>query len=236
MVEDLRISMIQSHIIWGDREENLAYYGELIRRVQGRSDLAILPETFTTGFAIDEAERLAEPVDGPTLKAVRQWAADYDIAIAGSFIVEEDGRRYNRAFFMTPAGEAFFYDKRHLFRMAGENTHFSPWSRNQGNAYDLLIYVANWPEPRRKAWKSLLQARAIENMAYVCGVNRVGIDGNGIMFRGDSLVYDPKGKKIADAGKREEITRTCVLSHSALEEFRTKFPAWMDADAFDIHV
>lgn len=262
MVEDLRISMIQSHIIWGDREENLAYYGELIRRVQGRSDLAILPETFTTGFAINEAERLAEPVDGPTLKAVRQWAADYDIAIAGSFIVEEDGRRYNRAFFMTPAGEAFFYDKRHLFRMAGEDTHFSPgdkrlivpykgwniclqvcydlrfpvWSRNQGNAYDLLIYVANWPEPRRKAWKSLLQARAIENMAYVCGVNRVGIDGNGILFRGDSLVYDPKGKKIADAGKREEITRTCVLSHSALEEFRTKFPAWMDADAFDIHV
>ena len=120
MVEDLRISMIQSHIIWGDREENLAYYGELIRRVQGRSDLAILPETFTTGFAINEAERLAEPVDGPTLKAVRQWAADYDIAIAGSFIVEEDGHRYNRAFFMTPAGEAFFYDKRLAGRQAAD--------------------------------------------------------------------------------------------------------------------
>lgn len=262
MTEDLRISMVQSHIIWGDREENLAYYGELVRRVHGRSDLVILPETFTTGFAIHQAERLAEPMDGPTLEAVRHWASKYEIAVAGSFIAEEAGHLYNRAFFVTPEGEASFYDKRHLFRMAGEDKHFSPgdkrliveykgwhiclqvcydlrfpvWSRNQGNAYDLLIYVANWPEPRRKAWKALLRARAIENMAYVCGVNRVGIDGNGVYFRGDSLVFDPKGKKMADAGKREEVTRTCTLSRSALEEFREKFPAWMDADTFDIHV
>ena len=97
-----------------------------------------------------------------------------------------------------------------------------------------MIYVANWPEPRKKVWKSLLPARAIENMAYVCGVNRVGIDGKGITYRGDSMLFSPKGKKLADAGKREEITRTCTLLKSDLEELRTKFPAWKDADVFSI--
>ena len=156
MTEDLRISMIQSHIIWEDREENLGYYGELLRRVSGRTDLAVLPETFTTGFSMD---------------------------------VEK---------------------------------------------YDLLIYVANWPEARKKAWKALLHARAIENMAYVCGVNRVGVDGKGFLFRGDSMIYNAKGKKLADAGKREEITRTCTLKKSELDEFRAKVPAWKDADGFSI--
>ena len=97
-----------------------------------------------------------------------------------------------------------------------------------------MIYVANWPEPRKKVWKALLPARAIENMAYVCGVNRVGIDGKGFTYRGDSMIFSPKGKKLADAGKREEITRTCTLSKSELEELRAKFPAWKDADAFSI--
>lgn len=263
MAGDLRVSMVQSHIIWGDREENLAYYEELVRRLEGRSDLAVLPETFTTGFAIEDAERLAEPMDGPTLKALKRWAEQYGFAITGSFIAQEGARCYNRAFFVTPEGEAYFYDKRHLFRMAGEDKRFSAgekrlivlykgwkvclmvcydlrfpvWSRNRGGEeYDLLIYVANWPDARRKAWKSLLQARAIENMAYVCGVNRVGMDGNGVYFHGDSLLYDPKGKKIADVGKREEITRTCLLSRTDLVAFREKFPAWKDADEFEIRV
>ena len=111
---------------------------------------------------------------------------------------------------------------------------FPVWSRNVDNEYDLLIYVANWPEPRKKVWKALLPARAIENMAYVCGVNRVGIDGKGFTYRGDSMIFSPKGKKLADAGKREEITRTCTLNKSDLEELRAKFPAWKDADAFSI--
>ena len=111
---------------------------------------------------------------------------------------------------------------------------FPVWTRNVNNAYDLLIYVANWPEVRKKAWKVLLHARAIENMAYVCGVNRVGVDGKGLTYRGDSMVIDPKGKKIATAGKREEITRTCVIKKSELEAFREKFPAWKDADSFTL--
>ena len=259
MPEKLRISMVQSHIIWEDREENLCYYGELLRRVSGRTDIAVLPETFTTGFSM-EVEKLADTVDGTTVPTIKEWAKKYKLAVAGSFIVCEEGKYYNRAFFITPEGEVYFYDKRHLFRMAGEDQHFAAgdkrvivrykdwniclqvcydlrfpvWSRNVGNEYDLLIYMANWPEARKRAWKSLLQARAIENMAYVCGVNRVGVDGKGFTYRGDSMVFSPKGKKLADAGKREETTRTCTLDKTELEEFRAKFPAWKDADAFSI--
>lgn len=256
--EDLRISMIQAHIIWEDRAENLSYYEELIRRVRGRTDLVVLPEMFTTGFSM-EPERLADEADGETVATVRSWAERYGIAIAGSFIAREGGRYFNRAFFITPDSQSF-YDKRHLFRMAGENKVYSAgdkrlvvsyrgwniclmvcydlrfpvWSRNVDNEYDLLVYVANWPEARRKVWKPLLQVRAIENMAYVCGVNRVGIDGKGFSYKGDSVVYSPKGKKLAYAGKREETTRTCVLSARELEAFREKFPVWKDADGFTL--
>ncbi len=249
--------MIQSHITWEDRDENLGYYGELLRRVSGRTDIAVLPETFTTGFSMD-VERLADTMDGPTVGAVKGWASKYRMAVAGSFIVKDGGKYFNRALFITPEGEEHYYDKRHLFRMAGEDSRFAAgdkrtvvsykgwniclqvcydlrfpvWSRNRGNEYDLLIYVANWPETRKRVWKTLLSARAIENMAYVCGVNRVGIDGKGFVYRGDSMVFSPKGKKLADAGKREEITRTCTLSHADLDELRAKFPAWKDADAF----
>ena len=259
MAEDLRISMIQSHIIWEDKEENLSYFGELLRRVSGRTDLAVLPETFSTGFSMN-VEALADPMDGTTVATIKGWAERYKMAVAGSFIAREERKYYNRAFFVTPDGKARYYDKRHLFRMAGEDRHFSAgdkplvvrykdwniclqvcydlrfpvWSRNVNNAYDLLIYVANWPEARKKAWKVLLQARAIENMAYVCGVNRVGVDGKGFAFRGDSMIYDARGKKLADAGKRDETTRTCALSKTDLEAFRAKFPAWKDADAFQL--
>jgi predicted amidohydrolase len=251
--------MIQSHIIWEDRDENLGYYGELLRRVKGKTDVAVLPETFTTGFSMN-VEKLADTMDGKTVSTIKGWAEKYKLAVAGSFIAKENGNCYNRAFFITPEGEAFYYDKRHLFRMGEEDKHFTAganrtvasykgwniclqvcydlrfpaWSRNINNGYDLLIYVANWPETRKKVWRSLLQARAIENMAYVCGVNRVGIDGKGFIYRGDSMVYAPKGKKLADAGKREEIIRTCVLSKEELTDLRAKFPVWEDADTFTI--
>ena len=259
MADSLRISMIQSHIIWEDRDENLGYYGELLRRVKGKTDVAVLPETFTTGFSMNAA-KLADTMDGKTVPTIKEWAQKYKLAVVGSFIVKEENKYYNRAFFITPEGEEYYYDKRHLFRMGEEDKHFAPgtkrtiasykgwniclqvcydlrfpvWSRNIGNGYDLLIYVANWPEARKKVWSSLLQARAIENMAYVCGVNRVGIDGKGFVYRGDSMIYTPKGKKLADAGKREEIIRTCILSKTELEDLRTKFPAWEDADTFTI--
>ena len=259
MTNDLRISMVQSHIIWEDRDENLGYYGELLRRVSGKTDIAVLPETFTTGFSM-EVEKLADTMDGVTIRTVKEWAKKYKLAVVGSFIVKENDSYFNRAFFVTPEEEVYTYDKRHLFRMAGEDQSFKAgetqkivryrdwniclqvcydlrfpvWSRNVGNQYDLLIYVANWPEARKKVWKTLLQVRAIENMAYVCGVNRVGVDGKGFTYRGDSMVFSPKGKKLADAGKREEITRTCTLVRTDLENLRTKFPVWMDADSFEL--
>ena len=174
MTEDLRISMIQSHIIWEDREENLGYYGELLRRVSGRTDLAVLPETFTTGFSMD-VEKQADTMEGQTVPTIKEWAKKYKLAVAGSFIAKDNGKFYNRAFFITPEGEEYYYDKRHLFRMAEEDKHFSAgdkrlivpykgwniclqvcydlrfpvWSRNVNNEYDLLIYVANWPEARK---------------------------------------------------------------------------------------
>ena len=124
MTEDLRISMIQSHIIWEDREENLGYYGELLRRVSGRTDLAVLPETFTTGFSMD-VEKQADTMEGQTVPTIKEWAKKYKLAVAGSFIAKDNGKFYNRAFFITPEGEEYYYDKRHLFRMAEEDKHFS---------------------------------------------------------------------------------------------------------------
>ncbi|MDR1746140.1 MAG: amidohydrolase [Tannerella sp.] len=253
----LRISVIQSHITWEDRAENLGYFEELIRRTSGRSHLAVLPELFTTGLSM-RVHDLAETMDGETVTSLKAWAKKFDLAITGSFIATEGGNYYNRVFFIMPDGQEAYYDKHHLFRMAGEDNYFAAgkerlivnyrgwkicpmvcydlrfpvWSRNVCNEYDLLIYVANWVDARKKAWKSLLQARAIENMAYVCGVNRVGADGRGYVYHGGSYVFSPKGKKMIDAGDNEEVTRTCKLKKADLEILRTKFPVWKDADSF----
>jgi predicted amidohydrolase len=249
--------MIQAPVAWENRNENLAYYGRLLCRVSKKTDLVVLPETFTTGFSMN-VETLADTTDGVTVETIKAWAKKYQTAITGSFLAREEYRYYNRAFFITPEGETVYYDKRHLFRMAGEADHFTPgtkqtivsyldwniclqvcydlrfpvWSRNVNNAYDLLIYVANWPEVRINAWRSLLPARAIENLAYVCGVNRTGTDGQGFEYKGHSAVYSHKGEKIIDAGTEKEIIHSCTLQKDDLERLRTKFPAWKDADTF----
>lgn len=255
----LRISMVQSHIIWEDIEENISYYGELLRRLKGKTDVAVLPELFTTGLSLRTKE-LAEPADGKTVVALKKYAKAYNLAITGSFMATADGNYYNRAFFITPDGQEYYYDKRHLFSMAGEDTCFSPgtkrlivdyrgwkiclmvcydlrfpvWSRNVDNAYDLLIYVANWAESRRKVWKALLQARAIENMCFVCGVNRIGVDAREFKYHGGSLIFSPKGKKLFGAKEKEELTVTGTLKREDVEKLRAKFPAWMDADKFQL--
>ncbi|MDR1258083.1 MAG: amidohydrolase [Tannerellaceae bacterium] len=261
MTENLRISLVQAPIVWEDREANLSLYEGLLSSISGSTDLAVLPETFTTGFSMN-AESLGETADGVTVATLRAWAERFGMAVAGSFIARDrDMRRcYNRGFLVTPGGEASYYDKRHLFRMAGETEHFTPgakqmiagyrgwniclevcydlrfpvWSRNVNNAYDLMIYVANWPESRIKAWTSLLPARAIENLAYVCGVNRTGSDGEGIVYNGHSALYSPKGDTLADAGAEERVIRSCTLHKSELERLRARFPVWKDADAFTI--
>ncbi len=255
----LRVSMLQSHIIWEDIEENICYYGELLRRLKGKTDLAVLPELFTTGLSLRPKD-LAESNDGKTMAAMKKYAKDYDLAVTGSFMASDGGKYYNRAFFITPDGQAFYYDKRHLFSMAGEDKCFSPgtkrlivdyrgwkiclmvcydlrfpvWSRNVDNEYDLLIYVANWAESRKKVWKTLLQARAIENMCFVCGVNRIGVDAREFKYHGDSLIFSPKGKKLFGAKEKEELIVTGTLNHEDVEKLRAKFPVWMDADKFEI--
>lgn len=257
--DSLRISMIQSHIVWEDVNENISYYGELIRRLKGKTDLAVLPELFTTGVSV-RAEELSEPDDGQTIRAIKKYAREYNLAITGSFMASDNGKYFNRAFFITPDGQASYYDKRHLFSMAGEDNYLSPgtkrlvvdyrgwkiclmicydlrfpvWSRNVNNEYDVLIYVANWAESRKKVWKALLQARAIENMCFVCGVNRIGVDAYEFKYHGGSLIISPKGKKLFSAGEKEAKTVTGVIKRADLEKLRAKFPVWKDADKFEL--
>lgn len=259
MRDDLRISIIQSPIVWEDPSENLTCFEKRVASLEGCSDLAVLPEMFTTGFTMSP-EAVAEPVDGNTMECVRNWASDYRLAFAGSFVAEDNGHYFNRAFFAEPDGKISFYDKRHLFSMAGENKAYSPgnesvvvnykgwnialfvcydlrfpvWSRNVGNRYDVALYVANWPEVRSTVWHPLLQTRAIENQSYVCGVNRTGTDGKGFRYIGGSVVYSPKGKMLLDAGDIEEFVDTVSLSSAELEMFRKKFPVWSDADTFTL--
>lgn len=255
--EPLRISLVQAPIVWEDRETNWRLFEQRISRLAGETDLVILPETFTTGFAL-RPESLAEPLSGETWKKMAEWARRYELAVLGSFILAEKGRYFNCALFVTPDGTSYRYNKRHLFSMAGEHRVFSPgeelvivpyrgwnlclqicydlrfpvWSRNVGERYDLLIYMANWPEARSSVWKPLLMARAIENQSYVCGVNRTGYDGNRIHYRGDSALYSPKGELLLDLADADDQSGTHALDATSLEAFRKKFPVLKDADDF----
>lgn len=261
----MRISILQTDIVWEDKQENLRRLREKLDALRGTTEIVVLPETFSTGFSMD-TEHLAEPVTGETITILRRWAGEYQLAIAGSYIAceassyEDRPSYYNRAFFLTPEGDAYYYDKHHLFRMGHEVEHFTPgnqrpiisyrgwnilllvcydlrfpvWSRNIDNEYDLLIYVANWPVPRRKVWDVLLQARALENICYVCGVNRVGTDNHKLRHSGGSVIYSPKGELLATVPDNEEGAATAALELTSLTDFRQKFPAWKDADHFTI--
>jgi omega-amidase len=202
---------------------------------------------------------LAEPMNYTSFKWMKQQSAQKGAVVTGSLIIKEKGFYFNRLIWMQPDGKYYVYDKRHLFRMAEEDQIFTAgkekllvewkgwkirplicydlrfpvWSRNKKNEYDLLIYVANWPEVRRMPWKSLLQARAIENLSYVVGVNRIGTDGKGIAYGGESSVISPKGEVLWQKESTEEIY-SCILNKTELDSFRAKFPADMDADEFII--
>ncbi|MDD4115334.1 MAG: amidohydrolase [Massilibacteroides sp.] len=259
MGSQLRVSLVQLSGVWENKQASLLHFGKRLKRLKGKTDLTILPETFTTGFSM-QAASLAETMDGKTVTILKKWAKEFDFAIAGSFIAEEAGCYYNRAFFVTPEGACETFDKHHLFRMGREHDFFTAgdargivhylgwnirllvcydlrfpvWSRNVQNAYDLLIYVANWPTPRAGVWKTLLPARAIENIAFVCGVNRVGTDGNGLTYSGNSVIYSPKGQKLVLLPAGKETIRTCVLNKNELDRLREKFPVWKDADLFSL--
>ncbi|MEQ3106093.1 amidohydrolase [Bacteroides salyersiae] len=253
----LKISIVQTDIAWENKQENLRMLREKLHALRGTTEIVVLPEMFSTGFTMKSRE-LAEPVSGITVRILKELAADFQLALCGSFICSERSNYYNRAFFITPEGEEFYYDKRHLFRMGNEAEYFSSgnnkliisyrgwnicllvcydlrfpvWSRNVNNEYDLLIYMASWPQARRLAWDTLLCARALENMCYVCGVNRIGVDGNKLIYNGGSVVFSAKGEVLASVPDGEEGIETVSLSLISLQQLRDKFPVWKDADAF----
>ncbi len=254
----MRITIVQTDIRWEDKAENLQRLRGTLETLRGTTDLAVLPEMFSTGFSMN-TQSLAEPVTGPTITTLRKYAAETGIALAGSIIAADGGRFYNRAFCLTPEGEAHYYDKRHLFRMGNEDRFFQAgtdkgiftyrgfrirllvcydlrfpvWSRNVDNEYDLLIYTASWAVARQNVWDTLLRARALENECYVCGVNRVGIDADG-KYIGRSIVCSPRADVLASLPDGEEGIATAELDLEGLRLFRKKFPAWADADRFHI--
>ncbi len=255
----LRISLAQIDIEWENIQENLRRLEIKLQALSGKTDIVVLPEMFSTGFTM-QSRLFAETINGNTISTLRKWATKYNLALVGSFICSENEAYYNRAFFLAPNNEEYFYDKRHLFRMGNEPKHFSAgnkrcifnwqgwkicllicydlrfpvWSRNVINEYDLLIYVANWPASRSRVWDTLLCARAIENQSYVCGVNRIGNDAMGISYDGGSALYNMRGENLVNFTKNEEGIRTFNLEIDPLRSFRTKFPAWRDADFFSL--
>jgi predicted amidohydrolase len=257
MNSHLRVTLVQTELAWQEPSANRRSLAAHFRGLLGHTDLVVLPEMFSTGFSMD-AGKLAEPMDGPTIGWMREEAAALGCAITGSLIVRDGERCFNRLIWARPDGTIEHYDKRHLFRMAGEQAHygagdrrlvvdikgwrvcplicydlrFPVWSRALGD-FDLLLYVANWPQRRAQAWSTLLRARAIENACYVVGVNRVGRDGNGASYAGDSVALDFLGQPLSSEGGGDRV-ETAVLDLESLHTYRESFPVHLDADRFDI--
>ena len=261
----LRVSLVQGDTRWHAPDAIREYYGDLIGSLHGITDLVVLPETFTSGFSNEAIDR-AETMDGPTVEWMRGHARDLDAAITGSVQLRTDAGVSNRLLFVMPDGEVRYYDKRHLFRYAGEHERYAAgrerltlewrgwricpmvcydlrfpvFSRNRYDAerkgdldYDLLIYVANWPGVRAHAWRTLMRARAIENLCYVAAVNRVGTDGNGLVYAGDSAVMDYLGNPVSECTDMEVVSTTTLFLEE-LRAHRERFPAMLDADRFEL--
>lgn len=256
--DKIRITLAQVNLFWENPRENLNYLTGRFEKLSEPTDLIILPETFTSGFSMNP-ELLAETMEGESVQWMRHWAVKSGAAICGSLIIKGDNHCFNRFVFAKPDGELFHYDKRHLFSMGGEKSVFTTgyertiinylgwriglyvcydlrfpvWSRNR-NDTDLMLFTANWPMSRSIVWNTLLKARAIENQVYTAGVNRIGSDGNGIRYIGESQVINPYGKAILETVNQEEGLFSCELSLTELNDFRQKFPVSEDADLFEI--
>ena len=255
----MKITLIQDTIHWANKTANLQKTEKQLAELAGKTNLVVLPEMFTTGFCTDQLE-LAETMEGETVLTLQKWAQTYNLAITGSFIANENDKVFNRGFFVFPDGKIETADKRHLFSIGGEDLHFSAgskkliinycgfnirllvcydvrfpvWARNVNNEYDLLIYVANFPKSRIYNWDILLQARAIENQAYVCGVNRIGVDELGIDYNGHSTLIDFKANTILHFPENATFIQTYDLQQEPLQRYRERFAVWKDADAFDV--
>lgn len=260
----LTITLIQTDIDWQNKAANLEMLKNKIEAIEERTEIMVLPEMFSTGFTM-QPELFAETMEGETMQWMKDIAATNKIILTGSIIINEGGKYFNRLIWMLPNGQFGYYDKRHLFAYAEEDKHYTAgnkrliasvkgwkinlqicydlrfpiWSRQQpgetDNEYDLLLFVANWPERRNHAWKTLLCARAIENQCFVVGVNRVGNDGKGIYHSGNSLVIDPLGQVLYHKSDDEDVC-TITLQKEDVDKVRAQFPFWKDADDFIINL
>jgi predicted amidohydrolase len=253
----LRVSLVQCDIVWEDPLANCALLEEKLQHLSGLSDVIVLPEMFSTGFSMNE--KGVEIGHGAVSKWLSLMSKRLNAMLVGSIKFKKNNQFFNRFIAVTPQGEHVYYDKKHLFRIGLEDQfytagnakliisyknwniapficydlRFPVWSRNVNMAYDLAIYVANWPAVRSHAWQTLLRARAIENLAYVVGVNRLGIDGNQIQYQGDSALISYLGNDLLNLSDVDAI-QTFSISHADLTEFRSKFPTNLDADAFEL--
>lgn len=265
-MSQLKVSLVQCDLRWEDPAANHRHLEEQLGALGGReTDVIVLPEMFATGFTMNSRE-MAEPMaQSPSVAWLCRQAEARGCVMTGSIAVEDNGRHYNRLVWAQPDGEVILYDKRHLFRMAGEHERYAAgskrpvieykgvrlllsvcydlrfpvWLRQQPAdgepfEYDALLCVANWPAPRRHPWRILLQARAIENLSYVIGVNRVGEDAKGLAYSGDSMLVDFKGEALIDPPADVPFIQTGTLDTEALGAFREKFPAWQDADRYQL--
>lgn len=262
-MQDLKVSFIQSDLIWNDSSANLKVFENHLNNIEEETDIIVLPEMFNTGFVV-EPDTVDKHSSQEALNWMQSKAAKKNAVICGSMIVKEHNHYYNRFYWVEPDGKFQTYDKRHLFSLGGENKFFSNghsntiieyktwkikplicydlrfpvWAKNTYRngqfEYDLLIYVANWPVARVHAWKSLLVARAIENQCYVVGVNRIGKDGRGTDHSGFSGVIEPKGTWISEKAEHIASSQTLVLSQSELNAYRKKFNFALDWDSFSI--
>lgn len=251
---DLKVALIQTALVWEDVDANLTMLDKKIGDMKKDCDLIVLPEMFSTGFSMNPGH-LAESMNGRAVSWMIKKAEETGAVITGSVMTEDNDRFYNRLIWAQPDGNYSTYDKKHLFRYAGEDKvytagkspvtlelsewrirpficydlRFPIWTRNLDLEYDLSIFVANWPARRSLHWRSLLRARAIENQSYVIGVNRVGVDGNNLEYAGHTSAISPLGEILCEE-ENNEIIQTVTLSKDALESYRKEFPAWMDAD------
>ncbi len=254
----MKLALVQVLLIWESPEENLKRLDALLSEVE--ADLIILPEMFTTGFTM--AAAAMAPRNAHVMSWMHKMSQKKRACVMGSYICQENGQYYNRLAAVLPDGKHYFYDKRHLFTMASEHQHFTAgksklifewtgfriapmicydlrfpvWSRNTAQEnYDLLVYVANWPLSRQSAWDILLKARAIENLAYVAGVNRIGLDDKGIVYGGHSALIGPKGEVLI-AASDQQVVLVQEINRESLIEYRNNFPAHLDSDSFTLHI
>jgi len=269
---ELHVSLIQSDIVWENASENLSHFEKLISSVPRQSDIIVLPEMFSTAFSMNP-DKIAVELESDLIQWIKDQAVNSNNALIAGFASKQevDGhmKNFNTLIFAQPDGKVQIYNKRHLFRMAGENIHYTSglekviieykgwrirpficydlrfpvWCRNvvkqNGKPeydYDCAIFIANWPESRRLHWSTLLKARAIENQAYVVGVNRIGTDAKGFSYSGDSVAISPLGEELTHIAPHAEGVETIALNRNTLNNYRQKFPFILDADLFDIHL